>query len=85
MEKTMGQLQLRAEVHGERLLQARELFFDQGDYPDGLVDPLILRSWERCRRFGVGEIASVVEGSGGELNAYTSFDQTVSMSSQKMK
>ena len=51
----MGQLQLRAEVHGERLLQARELFFDQGDYPDGLVDPLILRSWERCRRFGVGD------------------------------
>ena len=51
----MGQLQLRAEVHGERLLQARELFFDHGDYPDGLVDPLILRSWERCRRFGVGD------------------------------
>ena len=47
----MGQLQLRAEVHGERLLQARELFFEQGDHPDGLVDPLILRSWERCRRF----------------------------------
>lgn len=29
------------------------------------------------KRFKVGEIASVVEGSGGELNAYTSFDQTV--------
>lgn len=29
------------------------------------------------KKFGVGEIASVVEGSGGELNAYTSFDQTV--------
>lgn len=29
------------------------------------------------RKYGVGEIASVVEGSGGELNAYTSFDQTV--------
>ncbi|PIU00505.1 MAG: insulinase family protein [Bdellovibrionales bacterium CG10_big_fil_rev_8_21_14_0_10_45_34] len=28
-------------------------------------------------QFGVGEIASIVEGSGGELNAYTSFDQTV--------
>ena len=28
-------------------------------------------------KYGVGEIASVVEGSGGELNAYTSFDQTV--------
>lgn len=29
------------------------------------------------RKFKVGEIASTVEGSGGELNAYTSFDQTV--------
>lgn len=29
------------------------------------------------RKYGVGGIAAVVEGSGGELNAYTSFDQTV--------
>lgn len=29
------------------------------------------------RKYKVGEIASTVEGSGGELNAYTSFDQTV--------
>ncbi|MBT4760153.1 MAG: insulinase family protein [Bdellovibrionaceae bacterium] len=29
------------------------------------------------RKFKVGEIASIIEGSGGELNAYTSFDQTV--------
>ncbi|MEZ0392916.1 MAG: M16 family metallopeptidase, partial [Pseudobdellovibrionaceae bacterium] len=29
------------------------------------------------RKFKVGEIASLIEGSGGELNAYTSFDQTV--------
>lgn len=28
-------------------------------------------------KFKVGEIASLVEASGGELNAYTSFDQTV--------
>ena len=28
-------------------------------------------------KYGVGQIASTVEGSGGELNAYTSFDQTV--------
>jgi zinc protease len=28
-------------------------------------------------KYNVGEIASIVEGSGGELNAYTSFDQTV--------
>ncbi len=27
--------------------------------------------------YGPGEIASVLEGCGGELNAYTSFDQTV--------
>jgi zinc protease len=29
------------------------------------------------RKFKVGEIAQTIEGSGGELNAYTSFDQTV--------
>src|SRR3990172_5476859 len=28
-------------------------------------------------RRGVGEIARLVEGSGGEINAWTSFDQTV--------
>ncbi len=29
------------------------------------------------RKYAVGEIAAAVEGAGGELNAYTSFDQTV--------
>lgn len=29
------------------------------------------------RSYGVGEIAQIVESNGGELNAYTSFDQTV--------
>ncbi len=29
------------------------------------------------KKYAVGEIAATVEGSGGELNAYTSFDQTV--------
>ncbi|NQY99196.1 MAG: insulinase family protein [Bdellovibrionales bacterium] len=29
------------------------------------------------RKFEVGEIASTIEGSGGQLNAYTSFDETV--------
>src|SRR6187551_3622724 len=29
------------------------------------------------KKFAVGQIAKTVEGSGGELNAYTSFDQTV--------
>ena len=29
------------------------------------------------RRFQVGEMAAAVEAAGGEINAYTSFDQTV--------
>src|ERR1035438_189337 len=29
------------------------------------------------RNYSVGEISAKVEGAGGELNAYTSFDQTV--------
>lgn len=51
----MGQIQLTADMHGHRLQQARQLFFDRGDLPEGLVDPLIVRSWERCRRFGLTE------------------------------
>ncbi len=51
----MGQIQLLPDAHDQRLQQARQLFFDQGDLPDGLVDPMILRSWERCRRFGLGD------------------------------
>ncbi len=51
----MGQLQLLADLHSQQLRQARQLFFDRGDLPQGLVDPLIVRSWERCRRFGLTE------------------------------
>ncbi len=51
----MGQIQRLPDAHDQRLRQARQLFFDQGDLPDGLVDPVILRSWERCRRFGLGD------------------------------
>lgn len=41
------------EVHDQHIFEARELFFERGsDLPGGLVDPLIARSWERCRRFG---------------------------------
>ena len=50
----MAQIQ-RVEAHGQRLQQARQLFFAQGTPPEGLLDPLIIRSWERCRRFGLGE------------------------------
>ncbi|MGE5085617.1 MAG: M16 family metallopeptidase [Bacillota bacterium] len=38
------------------------------------IEHLVFKGTERYK---VGEIAATVEGSGGELNAYTSFDQTV--------
>lgn len=51
----MGQIQVVAGLHGPRLREAREAFFERGELPQGLIDPLILRSWERCRRFGLTE------------------------------
>lgn len=51
----MGQIRLLHGAHGARLRRARELFFEQGTRPEDLVDPLILRSWERCRRFGLDD------------------------------
>lgn len=54
----MGTLRILPDAHGQQLNQARQLFFEQGDLPDGLIDPLIARSWERCRRFGLNENAS---------------------------
>ncbi len=38
------------------------------------IEHLVFKGTEK---YGVGQIASIVEASGGELNAYTSFDQTV--------
>jgi len=51
----MGKLQLLADSHDLRLQQARQLFFEQGMVPEGLVAQQIARSWERCRRFGLTE------------------------------
>jgi len=51
----MGQIQLASGLHGAQLQEARALFFERGELPAGLVDPVILRSWERCRRFGLTE------------------------------
>jgi len=51
----MGQFQPITEMHGRQLEQARQLFFDRGVLPEGLVKPMIIRSWERCRRFGLSE------------------------------
>src|SRR5690606_28940835 len=38
------------------------------------IEHLVFKCSEKYK---VGEIAAAVEGAGGELNAYTSFDQTV--------
>lgn len=58
MRQQMGQLQPIPELHGHQLRQARELFFDRGEMPEGLVNPLIIRSWERCLRFGLTQSGS---------------------------
>lgn len=50
---------------------------DEGRGEEGIshfIEHLVFKGTEK---FGLGEIAATVEGSGGELNAYTSFDQTV--------
>ncbi|MGB0126567.1 MAG: sigma-54-dependent Fis family transcriptional regulator [Rhodocyclaceae bacterium] len=51
----MGQRQLVLDGHIRRVNEARQIYFRRGDLPQGLLDPLILRSWERCRRFGLSE------------------------------
>lgn len=50
---------------------------DEGKGEEGIshfIEHLVFKGTEK---YGMGEIASTVEASGGELNAYTSFDQTV--------
>ncbi|MCG2575814.1 sigma-54-dependent Fis family transcriptional regulator [Dechloromonas sp. XY25] len=46
---------LTAGQHGQQLQQARQLFFDRGEVPEGLVPTTILRSWQRCRHLGLSE------------------------------
>ncbi|MFC5300837.1 sigma-54-dependent Fis family transcriptional regulator [Azospira restricta] len=58
----MGQALISAEQHGRQLAKARQLFFDRGDRPAELIDPMVLRSWERCRRFGLSEAEGHVGG-----------------------
>lgn len=71
----MGQLESMAESHDRRLQKAREMFFGAGDLPAGLIDPLIARSWERCRRFGLAE--------GGAVIAADSLDRTALKTEQE--
>jgi sigma-54 dependent transcriptional regulator, acetoin dehydrogenase operon transcriptional activator AcoR len=57
----MGSLKLATDWHGKRLREARSIFFEQGNTPEGLIDPVIARSWERCRRFGLTETSLLAE------------------------
>jgi zinc protease len=50
---------------------------DEGKGEEGISHFIEHLVFKGTRKFKVGEIASMIEGSGGELNAYTSFDQTV--------
>lgn len=50
---------------------------DEGKGEEGLSHFIEHLVFKGTQKYKVGEIASLVEGSGGELNAYTSFDQTV--------
>lgn len=50
---------------------------DEGKKEEGISHFIEHLVFKGTRKFKVGEIASQIEGAGGELNAYTSFDQTV--------
>lgn len=50
---------------------------DEGRGVEGISHFIEHLVFKGTQKYKVGEIASLVEGSGGELNAYTSFDQTV--------
>ncbi len=50
---------------------------DEAKLEEGISHFIEHLVFKGTRKFKVGEIASIIEGSGGELNAYTSFDQTV--------
>ncbi|MGE5469252.1 MAG: sigma-54-dependent Fis family transcriptional regulator [Bacteroidota bacterium] len=43
-----------------QVAQARQLFFDRGNRPEGLIDTVVIRSWERCHRFGLTEDAPLI-------------------------
>ncbi len=50
---------------------------DETDAESGIAHVHEHMLFKGTARRGVGEIAKAVEGSGGQINAYTSFDQTV--------
>lgn len=55
----MGQIATTVEARGLRSQQAREAFFNRGEAPHGLLERILLRSWERCRLAGLDAHALV--------------------------
>lgn len=49
----MGHISTTVEARGLRSQQAREAFFNRGESPHGLLERILLRSWERCRQAGL--------------------------------
>ena len=76
-----GMTVILAESHKSPVVSA-QMWVDTGSADEGrgeegishFIEHLVFKGTDKYK---VGEIASLVEGSGGELNAYTSFDQTV--------
>ena len=50
---------------------------DEKDDEAGITHFIEHLLFKGTKKYGLGEIASLIESSGGELNAYTSFDHTV--------
>src|SRR3990167_1316510 len=50
---------------------------DEEDFESGLAHLFEHMIFKGTPKRGVGEIAKAVESAGGEINAFTSFDQTV--------
>ncbi len=50
---------------------------DESESQEGLSHFIEHLLFKGTQKYEVGEIAKLIEGAGGELNAYTSFDQTV--------
>ncbi len=51
----MRQTRAVADSHASQLEIARQLFFAGRPLPEGMVAPAVLRSWERCLRFGLDD------------------------------
>ena len=64
----MSQLSAAMEARSLRSQQARDVFFNRGEAPHGLLERTLLRSWERCRLAGLdvntlNQYSDLIEGA----------------------